>query len=471
MIFVLRVVAWIAATVVVLGGLYFGVGLLASAQFNPDPPQANYSKPRDALEAQRQDLDYFRKLIGLDRAFSPAARAEAERRIVALERGTVALERHRLRAELSRIMALADNGHTSMFAGDNGGRPNLLPIRVFPFADGLYVLRAQAAHADLLGLRVDAIDGHPVEDVLARLAELRGGIPAFRRSYAALFVTSPGMLYGVGIAATPERSRWRFVAADGTAVERDLAAYQPADLEPFAPSGLWLSARRFEHEPEGWRPLVADEARLPLTLRDFNRIFRRVWVDGTCVLLISMKAIQDESGESIDDFLAATEADMRARPPCAVILDQRFNGGGDYTNVWTFSKRLPELIAPTGKIYILTTADTFSAAISMTGFIKEAGGGGGVILGEPVGDRMAFWSEGGSGCLPNTKLCAHYSTGKHDYANPCRDWDTCYWVNWFYPIRVTGFGPDETIRMRFADYTAGRDPVFDRAVQLATARR
>ena len=33
----------------------------------------------------------------------------------------------------------------------------------------------------------------------------------------------------------------------------------------------------------------------------------------------------------IADFIAATQSDMAAHPPCNVILDLRFYGGGDYT--------------------------------------------------------------------------------------------------------------------------------------------
>ena len=38
-----------------------------------------------------------------------------------------------------------------------------------------------------------------------------------------------------------------------------------------------------------------------------------------------------------------------------------------------------------------------------------------MILGEPVGDRLNFFSEGNRGCLPNYHLCVSYERGKHDY--------------------------------------------------------
>jgi hypothetical protein len=56
----------------------------------------------------------------------------------------------------------------------------------------------------------------------------------------------------------------------------------------------------------------------------------------------------------------------------------------------------------------------------------------------------------------------------HDYAYCCDDWGRCYWLNWIFPVQVKSLAPDETIEMSFADDTARRDPVFDRAVTPAS---
>jgi hypothetical protein len=37
--------------------------------------------------------------------------------------------------------------------------------------------------------------------------------------------------------------------------------------------------------------------------------------------------------------------------------------------------------------------------------VKDAGAGRALIVGEPVGDRLNFFSEGGRGCLPHARLC------------------------------------------------------------------
>jgi hypothetical protein len=462
-----RVAIWLGGIVAVLlsalGGLYFEF----TARFNPDPPNATYPKPTNALEAQRQDLDYYRRMMALDGAFSPAARAEAERRLNALAASNVALDRAHFRVALLRITALADNGHTSLYSR-KPIRPLMLPIRFSDFSDGLYVMRVRRENADLLGARILKIDGRPVEEVLTKLEGLRGGTEAFRRGYALIALYSSEILYGADVAPAPDRSTWTFVARDGRTVERTFQAYQPAYEEPQPDLWRWMSPAPIKDDKDQWVAFSPPGLKLPLTLQDADRTFRRIRLRDICSMVIQLKANEDTNGDSIGDFLKATEDDLQADKPCTIIFDNRWNGGGDYTNTAGFAGRLHGMVRPGGHIDILTSPDTFSAGITTTVFVKQAAAPGQItILGEPVGDRLTFWAEGNRGCLPNAPFCFHYAAGKHDYAHRCTDWRTCYWVNWFYPARTDTLEPDERITETFADYLSGRDPVFDRAAALA----
>jgi hypothetical protein len=450
----------IVAAVAGLGGLYF----IFTAHFNPSPPDAGFAKPANALEAQRQDLEQFRRLVALDRSYSHAARAEADTEIDTLARSTKVLGWGQLRVALMRIAALADNGHTAVFSGDNR-RPNAVPLRVSAFADGLYVLRAKAPFADLLGARVEAIDGKPIEDVLTRLDALRGGLPAWRWTNSEIWVQSPEMLNGIGVAPSADTTVWTLRLKDGSLITRTLKGEALDKTESFEEATRWLSPEPLDKEPKSWRAFTVP---LPLALRDFNKTFRRAPIERSCILFLQMKAIIDGPDEKIADWLRETADAMAANKPCAVILDLRYNTGGDYTNTWTFTHKLPDLLQPGARVFLLTGPQTFSATITTTAFIKETLGDRAVIVGEPVGDRLKFLSEGNSGCLPNSGICFHYSTGMHDYSAPCTDWRVCYWVNWFYPVRVKTLAPDVTAHLRFADYLAGRDPVSERALGLAT---
>ena len=448
----------------VIASLLAAAYLAMTMRFNPSPPSSDFPKPRNSLEAQRQDLEQFKRLVALDRSYSAQNRALANRTLDAMRASSHVLSWGALRVTLMRIAAMADNGHTGVYS--DGPRPNMIPLRVSEFSDGLFVLRAKAPYSDLLGSRVEKIDDVPSETVLRELDKLRGGTDAFRRTASAIWVQSPTILNGLGIAANPATTVWTFKLPNGDDIERTLPG-EPLTQSPHAET-RWLSPEPLATESTEWKSFLSVRAPLPLPLRDFDKTFRREWVGKSCVLFLQMKAIEDGPDQKISDWISETEDAMAARPPCAVILDLRYNGGGDYTNTWRFTHKLPSLMRPGARVYLLTGPETFSAAITTAAFVKETFGDRAVILGEAVGDRMRFLSEGNHGCLPNSRICLHYSTGMHDYSAPCTDWKVCYWLNWIFPVRVKTLAPDEVITDRFSDYLAGRDPVFERAVALAT---
>jgi hypothetical protein len=321
----------------------------------------------------------------------------------------------------------------------------------------------------LLGGRLIAVDGHPVHDVVRKLEALKGGSPIHRLYYAGTYVLMPQVLYGVGIAKDDRHSVWTVQLPNGRTVSQRLTAYAPKK-EPYLFEERWYSNELSKGMGPGWRSYAPD-APLPVTLRNFDHMFQRHWLPNSCVLVIQFKSNTDEGKEKIADFLDATRKELASRKPCNIIFDNRFNGGGDYTTTASFARHLPDSMRPGGHIYLLTSRATFSAGITTTAFLKEAGGDRVTIFGEPVGDRLTFYAEGGRTCLPNSKLCMGYETGKHDYAHPCWDIERCYWLNWFYPVRVKSLEPDERIEMSFADWRAGHDSVFERAVHLATSER
>jgi len=171
---ILRAGLWALAVVILLVGVAGGLALCMRHIFNPNPPSNDFPKPATALEAQQQDIEQFSRLLAMDRSFSPSARAEANRQIAELKSEHAPLDREKLYVTLLRITALADNGHTNLYYRKDGSQ-NFIPLRVVLFADGLYVLRAKSEYADLLGVRVESIEGRPIGDVIAALEQLHGG--------------------------------------------------------------------------------------------------------------------------------------------------------------------------------------------------------------------------------------------------------------------------------------------------------
>ena len=457
------VTAGLLALVLITVVGFFGAMRL---HFHVSAPKPDYPPATSALDAQRQDIRYFRRLIALDRSFAPAARAEAIRRIDALEALGTVLDRPHFRVALMQIDALADNGH-SRIESESSAPALELPVRVTAFSDGLYVMRAMENNTDLLGGRVTAIDGQSIDAVMSKLEQLRGGTGAWRRLQASQYLTLQDLLFGVDVAPDRQRSNWSVETASGSTITRTLDAIPAPAGEPAVSATRWLSSEPLAGMGGAWRAVEPDRP-LPISLTDFDRAFRNLRLPGTCAQLVQLKSNVDEGGQSIKDFLADTEKRLRQTPACNVIFDLRYDGGGDYLNTYGFARELPRLVPPTGRVILLTGPATFSAGISTVAAVKHAAEERAVILCEAVGDRLQFYSEGGQACLPHHPLCVVYQTGKHDYQHPCEDWAVCFWLNHFFELRVKSLDPDEVVPLNFKDWRAGVDPVLDRAMALAT---
>ncbi|NJO12301.1 MAG: hypothetical protein HC872_01185 [Gammaproteobacteria bacterium] len=463
----LKTLKWLALTSLLLIFLFGATLGLVMWHFYPSPPDLPGSKAASALDAQRQDLAYFQQLLKLDRAFTPATRAQALQRIAELAAQPAVLDRPHFRVALMQIMAFADNGHTRL-GYDPATAPRTLPVRVALFSDGAYVMRAKGAAVDLLGGRIVAIDGMPMETVLARLETLRGGPRQWRRAYACDYLLLQDLLHGLDISAHADQSAWSVVTPEGINITRTLEAYAaPADQpDPFVKR--WLSSEPLAGLDKAWQAYQPES--LPMSLQDYDTPFRTSLLADGCTRYVQYKSNDDENGQSIRDFSAKLADKMRAQPPCALIMDLRHNDGGNYVKTAHFMRHVVEYTAPDAPVYLLTGHFTYSAGLVSTAFIKHTGGDRVTVLGAETGDRIQFFAEGGRGCLPNYPLCVGYATGKHDYGKACWNLRQCFWVNYLFPTRVASLAPDETIELSFEDWRRGRDPVYERAWQLARQR-
>jgi hypothetical protein len=105
--------------------------------------------------------------------------------------------------------------------------------------------------------------------------------------------------------------------------------------------------------------------------------------------------------------------------------------------------------------------------------LKQAAPDRVTLVGEPVGDRLRFWSEGGAFVLPNAQMIATYTAGQHNFGGPCRDLSTCFWLSALpiaYPVRVRTLDPDVPAPLTFAAYSTNRDPAME-AVMAREANR
>lgn len=404
----------------------------------------------DVAQVRSQFLDK-------DRSYSPTARKEAESRLAELEKNAAELTPARFDLALAQIAALADNGHTLALAAPRSRRYERVDMRLVPFGDSFHVLRAKAENEDLLGARLAAIDGVPVEKLRELGRSLSGGVPAWRDRTAPYFLESPPQLRALGVGKGDAAPEYTFIARDGRTLKRTFTV-SPAGADRVGGNATrWMFPVLAPLEDRAWRTLLP-ETKAPWALQEPVRRFRWRYDEALGTLVVEMRQSSNAQTEKLADFFDAVEKAVAAHSPRHLVLDLRVNGGGDLTTTRDFAVRLPTMVS--GKVYALTSPWTFSAAISTLGYLKQAAPERVVIVGEPVGDRLQFFAEGRPITLTHSKEMLLPATERHDYQTGCRQMDDCHRNVVIRPIAVKTLDPDIPAPWTLDDYAAGRDPAM-----------
>jgi hypothetical protein len=434
-------------------------------RYGKSPPRPDYPAPSDRAEANLQDLDYLGRLTTIDISFSPEEESRFRAAIDALRARAATSSPEQFFMGVAEAVALSGNAHTNVDLGAWRERLNSAPVRFAWFADGLYVVRAMAPYAALLGARVLAIDGHDPEVLASETGRFIGGTPERNRATSPLLLESPQALHEMHPEAPDDRLLLRLRGDDGAERAVALPAVQPADAPRATRPGRLISADALALEKPGeWKTLLQPASAVPPSLRETGKLAYSTRLGKGDVLYLHLWRVSTGFDPEVGQAIAAAAGAQSDPPWKRIILDLRFNDGGEYPTIYRAVKSLPRRLAPEGRLVILTDNNTFSGAIITAALAKHFGGKRAIVIGEKPGDRLAFWAEGNDMRLPNSKITVHTATGYHDWANGCREL-RCYWPNFYYDVAVGSIDPDVRLGWPFADYRRGIDTVLDRALQ------
>jgi hypothetical protein len=423
----------------------------------PDRPA-----PKDQAEANRQDVADLSGLPDIDRSFSPPARIAFDQGVKQLAGTVDAMSPAELEMAVSRLVALAGNGHTTVDLSQRAARFGMVPLRFAWFIDGLYVVQAKSAYQDVLGGRVTAIDGRPIEEALRAVRPFISGNDSRARIDSTTVLESPRLLQTIWPEADPDRITIGLTLQNGQSI-RTIAALPPA-RDPLA--GLPLMAIAPTADESGWKTVLPPKER-PLSLRKPERVAYSEPLDDDGVY-IRINANSDDRYGRLADQLAAI---LVAAPKAGwrwIALDLRFNDGGDEMKTAAFTRALPKALRRDGQVFILTGNATFSAAIIIAARVKYFVGSRAHIVGEAVGDHDRFWTSGGAPLvLRNSGIAISHAYFLHDWVHGCRSLRNCYPGNFIYGIAAGDLSPEVSVGWRFSDYAAGRDTVMNRVRALA----
>ncbi len=402
------------------------------------------------------DLEVARDAwLARDRSYSPAARATAEQRLMDLRQRLPSLDDNDIVAELARIAALSGNAHTRAYVLRNRGYWRRYPVRIWKFADGWRVVAAQGSGLALLGRKVVAIGDTPIELAQMAVRPLFASNDRWADYMATYSLTSPEALRTSGV--IPEDSA-SFVVSDESgqlSVQLEPLALPPRDR----PEESWWFLSPAHPGASGWSHALAATP-LPVALRN---VATNYWAARCAndVLYFQFNRAQDAAGEPMISFGERLVADAGARPPRMMVIDLRFNTGGDASKGHQFLKQLTVLpwVREPGRLQVILGPSTFSAGITHAVWLRQETAAR--IVGSEPGDELDTWSEGGNVDLPHSRLRLHYADKAHLYSRKPVDVPSAQvLVDW----NIDSLTPDVPVDWTWKDYLKGRDPYSETAL-------
>lgn len=383
--------------------------------------------------------------------FTRIGHREFDRRYAQLEHDLAGLTEEQRAVRALRLFAAIGEGHT--FADMTGAAfGNWYPVRFYEFTDGLFIVSAHRTVRELAGAQVLEIAGRPPEEVMRMTRSLIGTDNDLGEREAVFTASNAALMQGLGFASPDGRLALRVRRQDGRVVRVGLQAL------PGAPTIEWRNRSEvfgigFGEFPDwisAYRGLGADafrarDASLPLHFR-YRRHFIGVPLPDRDAYYAQINYMLDAPDESLEQFFRRILGDVDRQHPRRLILDFRYNSGGDGSKIPAI---IHQFIArgenrPWRELYVLTGRKTFSAAVNMAqAFFDHVPV---TFVGEPAGAAFGHAGNADQIVFPATGLQLTVSTAWHGSSAD----------------RGQAYTPlDVPALFSSADYIAGRDPAVD----------
>ncbi len=344
-------------------------------------------------EGWRADLALFAREVKR-RAYAPFAEVseqDFDAAVARLAEDVPGLSDLQILAGLLRLLRPLGDGHA--FAIPDQEKPGLgLPVKFFMFPEGLFVTAATEAYREAVGAQVLSIDGRPVGEMLAAVEPLisRDNDQQVRWIGPEVLRWTP-LLHALGLIAQPDQATLglRLGAQSETTVTVKAVEVGPHDYPSVAPPPLPTRPR-----PAGWISLPDTvDAPVPLYLRNCDLPYWFEYLPDSRAVYFQFNGVADQPRESLADFSARLFTFVDSHDVTKLIIDLRWNGGG---NTYLVQPLLHRLIGCTkinqpGCLYVIIGRGTFSAAQNTTTAIERETNA--IFVGEPSGSRPNFIGE------------------------------------------------------------------------------
>ncbi len=326
-------------------------------------------------------------------AYAPFAvqpEAEFDRVVAEIDIAIPGLTDAQILVAMMKLVRHLNDGHARVTWPEHDQEMSaMLPVDLFMFDEGLYVIGAAAEYEHLLGARIEKVGGLVIGDVMAALDP----ITTRDNDHWLTWIFPVLVRYQAILRALGIDHELTLRLPDGTV---DAVRLRAVPIE-------------YEHDryPPGWVAL-ADTVTEPRPLHLLNRElpFWFEYLRADDLVYFQFNAIRDHPAETFAAFCDRLFGFIEDRN-AGLVIDLRWNGGG---NTLLTQHLLHHLIASKrlsrrGALFIIIGRLTFSAAQNtVTAIERETSA---IFVGEPTGSRPNFIGERIDFELPYSKVRAN----------------------------------------------------------------
>lgn len=391
----------------------------------------------DRVQGWRMDIDYLYdevRRVNPDYHAAPFP-AEVTRRYEQLKADVPRLSDEELFVGMNRMLAPLRQGHTHLFIvpGDRS-----LPVRLYAFPEGVFIVQAAPEHASLVGSRVVAFEGMPAEEVLRRAADARNRDGEMELMWSVSTLASTSHLKGLG-AIRETAAVTVTVQAPGEPPREVTLTTVPAPAERqdrlVAPGGVPAPLFLARMDQKHW------EQALP----EHDAVY------------VQMNNVSDDADESLAAFGQRLRTVLAEQDPQNLVVDLRHNNGGS-TNLYVeFLRTVVGFSAQPGKrVYVVIGRRTFSATANLITDLERLAYP--FFVGEASSECCHLNGDPSAVALPYSGIQGEVTGMKWNLSGTVFD-------------GRREMSPQLPVQLTAAAYFAGRDPVLDAVFEVIRAGR
>jgi hypothetical protein len=327
---------------------------------------------------------------------------------------------------LMKVIASANVAHNIVQTPLAFGFFPRLPLTFAWYSDGLAIIAASEEYAAAIGTRVAKFGSKTPEQLTAELAPfIAHENEIWLRESAAGLLRTRAILEHTGVADK-----------DGSVI---LTLQKPDAAEPFT-----LTVKTAD--PRTKLISASDALHIPVVLSRSHpsQIYWHQYLPDSATLYIQYNACRNDPQLPFTDFVSKVLADADAHTVKRVVIDLRFNGGGDSRIIRPLKEGLASRLSKLGPVYVLIGPHTFSSAMDNAMELRTVLHAR--LAGESTGGKPSSYGEVKVVELPNSKLKVQFTSkffGSHKASEAAE------------------LVPDIVVRRTLADALGGRDPVLE----------